>query len=55
MSLIHTLWVDESGQDLTEYVILILILAAAIGVAVAALRDEISALFNRTATALSGF
>lgn len=51
MTLARALWSDDSGQDLVEYVILLLIMAAVVGVAIAAFRDEISSLFN---TATSG-
>lgn len=51
MTLARALWTDDSGQDLVEYVILLLIMVAVVGVAIAAFRDEINSLFN---TATSG-
>lgn len=53
MQLLHTLWLDESGQDLVEYVLLLLIVGAAVGVAIAAFRDEISGLFGTASTGLN--
>jgi len=51
----NTLWQDEAGQDLTEYVLLVVIIALGVTVAVAALRDEIANVFNRAVTTLQGF
>ena len=52
MQALRTLWIDESGQDLVEYVILLLIMAAVVGVAIAGFRDEISSLFNTASSGL---
>jgi Flp pilus assembly pilin Flp len=53
--LIQTLARDESGQDLTEYVLLIVIIALAVGTALVALRDEILSLFNDAATEVQSY
>lgn len=54
-ALLNALWADESGQDLTEYVLLVVIIALGVTVAVVALRDEISTVFNNAATTLSSY
>ncbi|MEZ4415819.1 MAG: Flp family type IVb pilin [Gemmatimonadota bacterium] len=51
-ALLNALWRDESGQDLTEYVLLIVIIALGVTAAIIVLRDQISAVFNNAATAL---
>ena len=40
------LWRDERGQDLTEYVILIVIIALGVTLAIFALREEIVDVFG---------
>lgn len=46
MELLQTLWSDESGQDLVEYVILLLIVATTVGIAIVAFQGEVSGLFD---------
>ena len=43
---LDTLWNDESGQDLTEYVLLVVIIALGVTLAAIALREEIIAVFR---------
>ena len=54
-ALLNALWADESGQDLTEYVLLVVIIALGVTVAVVALRDEISAVFNQAVSTLKAY
>ncbi len=39
------LWRDDAGQDLTEYVMLVVIIALGVTLAVVALRDELISVF----------
>ncbi len=48
-ALLNALWSDESGQDLTEYVLLIVVIALGVTGAIIVLRDQISAVFNNAA------
>ena len=52
---LNALWQDESGQDLTEYVLLIVIIALGVTLAIVALRDEIINVFTRAGTELSSY
>ena len=54
-ALMNALWQDESGQDLTEYVLLLVIIALGVTVAVVALKDEIETVFNDAATELQSY
>ncbi len=51
---LKNLWLDESGQDLTEYAVLLALIAIIVVVAINTLGPAISASFNNTASALSG-
>jgi Flp pilus assembly pilin Flp len=53
--LLSALWRDESGQDLTEYVLLIVIIALGVTVAIVALRDELINVFNEASTELQSY
>lgn len=48
---IHTLWADESGQDLTEYVLLIVIIALGAVTAMGLFKDEIGKAFAKVTAA----
>ncbi len=52
MKALRALWLDESGQDLLEYVMLLLLIATVVGVAIAAFRGEINGLFGTASTGL---
>jgi pilus assembly protein Flp/PilA len=54
VQLFNALMLDESGQDLAEYAILIGLIALAVIVAVRLLGTTLSDIFNRIATTLSG-
>jgi Flp pilus assembly pilin Flp len=43
------LWTDESGQDLVEYVLLLIIVATIVGIAILAFGTEVSSLFSTAA------
>jgi len=47
------LWKDEAGQDLTEYALLIVLIALAAITAVKGLATAIATVFNNAATNLS--
>ena len=53
--LLNAIWRDESGQDLTEYVLLVVIIALGVTVAIVALRDQISQVFNDASTELQSY
>ena len=53
LQLFNALLVDESGQDLAEYAILIGLIALAVIVAVRLLGSTISGVFNSIGTTLS--
>ena len=42
-----TLWTDDSGQDMAEYALLLVLIAVVVAVAVVALRGAITDGFNR--------
>ena len=44
-----TLWTDDSGQDMAEYALLLVLIAVVVAVAVIALRNAITDGFNRAA------
>ena len=54
LQLFNTLLLDESGQDLAEYAILIGLIAIAVIVAVTLLGNTISNVFNSIGSTLSG-
>ncbi len=47
---IRALWQDESGQDLTEYALLIVLVALAAVASMKALAKAISTVYSNTAT-----
>ena len=47
---LDALWSDDSGQDLTEYVLLIVIIALGVTLAAIALREEIINVFRPGST-----
>lgn len=46
LTLISKLWKEEKGQGMTEYALIIGIIAVAVIVALIVMRDKIKALFN---------
>ncbi len=53
MPLLQTLWKDDSGQDLVEYVILLIVVATTVGIAIVAFRQEIVTMFSGATTDLN--
>ena len=49
-----TLWQDESGQDMAEYALLLVLIAVVVTVAVIAFRDAIVEGFNNATEQLGG-
>ncbi len=47
MRLLRGLWTDESGQDLSEYALLLVLLGVALLGVITALRTQIMATFDR--------
>ena len=48
----HNLWSDESGQDATEYVLLVVLIALAITAGMTVLATGINSAFGNAATRL---
>lgn len=44
-----TLWQDDSGQDLAEYALLLVLISVVVAAAIILLRDQIEEGFNRAA------
>lgn len=53
-TLLHRLWKDEQGQDLTEYALLIVLIALGSVVAMSSLATAISQAFSSAAVNLTG-
>ena len=51
---LSTLWQDESGQDMAEYALLLVLIAVVVTVAVIAFRDAITNAFNNATEQLGG-
>jgi pilus assembly protein Flp/PilA len=54
MDLMRTFWNDESGQDMAEYGLLLVLIAVVVAAAVIAFRGQIIAAFDRASTELGG-
>jgi pilus assembly protein Flp/PilA len=52
-NLLVRLWKEEEGQDLTEYALLLVLLALAASTTLSALASAIKVVFNNAATNLS--
>lgn len=50
---LSTLWADESGQDLAEYVLLLVLIAVVVAAAIILFRDAIVNGFNRATNQLN--
>lgn len=48
----RSLWTDESGQDLVEYVLIIVLIALGVAAAMVVLQQALSNVFGETATQL---
>ena len=51
-ALIKTLWTDESGQDTTEYVLLVALIALAVTAGMVVLAQNINAAFSQAGSLL---
>lgn len=51
-ALIRALWTDESGQDATEYVLLVALIALAVTAGMAVLAQNINAAFSAAGATL---
>jgi len=54
LSYVKKLWLDESGQDLTEYALLLVLLSLAAIASLSALGNVINGVFSNAAKNLSG-
>jgi Flp pilus assembly pilin Flp len=54
LQVITRLWKDESGQDATEYVLLVVLIALAITAGMTALATGINGAFGNAATTMNG-
>lgn len=53
VSLFNRFWNDESGQGLTEYALIIALVAVALIAILVIFRDQIGSVFDRSASALN--
>jgi Flp pilus assembly pilin Flp len=54
-ALLKALWTDESGQDTTEYVLLVALIALAVTVGMGLLAQNINTAFSETGSILDGY
>ncbi len=54
-SLLKALWSDESGQDTTEYVLLVALIALAVTAGMTVLATNINQAFSDTGSILDGY
>ena len=52
--MIRSIWLDDSGQDLAEYGLLLILIGVAIVGAIGLFRDQISTVFSTATSALTG-
>ena len=53
MEMLKSFWTDESGQGLTEYALIIALVAVALVAALIIFRNQIGAVFDRMSQALN--
>ena len=53
--LLKALWTDESGQDTTEYVLLVALIALAVTAGMTILAQNINTAFSETGSILDGY
>ena len=53
-ALLKALWTDESGQDTTEYVLLVALIALAVTAGMTILAQNINTAFSETGSILDG-
>jgi Flp pilus assembly pilin Flp len=54
-ALLKALWTDESGQDTTEYVLLVALIALAVTAGMTILANNINTAFSETGSLLDGY
>jgi Flp pilus assembly pilin Flp len=54
-ALLKAVWTDESGQDTTEYVLLVALIALAVTVGMTLLATNINAAFSETGSIVDGY
>jgi Flp pilus assembly pilin Flp len=54
-ALLRALWTDESGQDTTEYVLLVALIALAVTAGMTVLAQNINTAFSETGSILDGY
>jgi Flp pilus assembly pilin Flp len=54
-ALLKALWTDESGQDTTEYVLLVALIALAVTAGMTVLAQNINTAFSETGSILDGY
>ncbi len=54
-ALFRKLWSDESGQDTTEYVLLVALIALAVTAGMTVLAQNINTAFSETGSILDGY
>jgi pilus assembly protein Flp/PilA len=54
MKTLSRIWSDDSGQDLAEYGMLLVLVAVAIVVGITAFKDQISTVFSKATSVLAG-
>ena len=52
LELVKGFWTDQSGQDLSEYALLLVLIAAALVAILVLLREQIKTAFSRVTSAL---
>lgn len=52
--IVKALWSDQSGQDLVEYVLIIVLIALGVALALTAFKGSINNAFNNAANTLNG-
>jgi len=51
-NIIRTLWLDDEGQDLAEYGLLLILVSTLVVFAIAALKDQVAAVLSRATSVL---
>ncbi len=54
-ALLKAVWTDESGQDTTEYVLLVALIALAVTAGMTILAQNINTAFSETGSMLDGY
>jgi len=54
MDKLRKLWIEDDGQDLAEYGLLLILIAVAVILAITAFKDQIKATFESVTAVLAG-